>query len=101
MRFLDNERIGLLVDAGGAAVGPDICSAVMVSSTGTQLGAKAQNGMIDPGWAMGLTRAGAAMTNDPAFMMTLSIAGVIGPVESPSDDGARAAGVAGVIGPVE
>jgi len=86
LRLLGNARVGVLIDGGGMAIGPEICDGVQVDGTGTQLGAIAQNGMLDPAWDTGVTRLGATAVNDPAFTGTLDPAGVVSPSDLPNTD---------------
>lgn len=93
------ERVGLLVDASAFSAAD--LSGITVTSEGTGLGALL--GSIDrgaeqatvttmPGWDSGITRAGAAITNDAAF--TGSLAAIVAPGPPSAGD------VLGVIAPM-
>jgi hypothetical protein len=95
------ERLGLLVDASASFSASDL-SGVTVTSEGAGLGAilgsvdrvaeEAAPSTAMPGWDTGITRAGAAIANDPAF--TGSLAAIVAP--APPSTG----NVLGVIAPM-
>ena len=95
------ERLGLLLDASATFTAADL-SGVTVTSEGAGLGAilgsvdrvaeEASPSAAVPGWDTGITRAGAAIANDPAF--TGSLAAIVAP--APPSTG----NVLGVIAPM-
>jgi hypothetical protein len=79
--LVDNPRVGLLLDLGGASTA-DLAvrlENVSVDGSGEALGAIAQNGEILPGWDDGVERQGATADNDALFADTLGVASGVGP----------------------
>jgi hypothetical protein len=60
----ENVRVGMVLDGGGDPLALAV-SGTMVSTSGTELGAVAQNvASLPASWDSGITRAGPAMTLD-------------------------------------
>ena len=116
----NNGRVGLLLDVGEGSPGDhDICmggagvcfdnvSVQSASGVPGALAAQQRTALAgfstvyegtpmgaEGAWDMGITRAGGAL-GDAAFVTPMTIAGVIGPIDTPPFDGVR-----GVIGPID
>jgi hypothetical protein len=94
----NNERVGLLVELGGASTDLLDLQSVEVSGSGEQLGAVAQGGTVEPAWDEQVERQGATTANDTAFEGTLAIAEAVGPSCLPAPD-ALAGDLSGLLGP--
>ena len=99
VQLLTNDRIGLLVDLGGASTASLAFTQVIVDGSGSELGALAQNGTVLPSWDADIQRRGATPTNDPRVANPLDIAGAVGPPCFPPLDGLDATGIVGLLGP--
>ena len=95
--LLDNDRIGLLADLGGASTAGFAVRDVRVRGTGGRLGAVAQNGTIDPGWDAAVVREGDTAINDAMVTAALPIAGAIGPLCLPDTAGVVGAGLGALV----
>lgn len=93
LRFVDNERVGVLLDVGTGSTADVSLTGINVTGTGTALGAIAQGTTVVPGWDSGIVRAGATITNDPAFAGRLGIAGIVSPTDLPRADNLRTGGI--------
>ena len=99
LRFVDNERVGVLLDVGTGSTAGVTLGALTVSGTGTALGAIAQGTTVLPGWDSAVVREGATITNDPAFTGRLGIAGIVSPTDLPRADNLRTMGLSAITGP--
>lgn len=97
LALLDNGRVGLLADLGGASTAALALTEVRVRGTGDELGAVAQNGTIDPSWDAAIAREGATAINDAAFTDTLEIAGAVGPSCLPNTTSVISAGLSSLV----
>lgn len=80
-----NERVGVLLDAGGAGFGASRLQAVRVDGTGEALGAVAQRVEGLPAtWDDSVERAGATALNDERFADLLAAVGIVMPPELPA-----------------
>jgi hypothetical protein len=94
-----NDRVGLLLDGGGADMAGAVLDGITADGTGTQLGVVAQDGDTPAGWDSGVTRLGSTAANDAALRETLSIAGTVAAESLPRATGLRTDGLNGVIDP--
>ena len=86
-----NDRTGILLDLGIDGAAPSVAfTDVTARATGAELGAIAgytTGTQLTPapsgGWDVGITREGAALANDAAWMTALDIAGVVIPSDLP------------------
>lgn len=101
LTLADSARVGLLADGGGGSLAGVSILDSMVSGTGAQLGAIAQNGDVAAGWDAGLARDPVTTANDAAFAGELGILGVVAPTEVPTADALRTAGLDAVVAPTE
>ena len=97
VEIVENDRVGLLIDLGGASTASVSLSNVAVAGSGAQLGAVAQNGTAVPGWDSAVTRDAQLAANDAAFVGALDIAGAVGPACFPVTDAVRAQGLSSLI----
>ncbi|WP_236516370.1 right-handed parallel beta-helix repeat-containing protein [Sandaracinus amylolyticus] len=78
VRFEDNARAGLLVDAGGTDA-TIVLDRVSARARGSAFGVVAQDATLPAGWDSAVVREDAALANDAAFGGGLEIAGIIMP----------------------
>lgn len=93
LRFVDNDRVGVLLDVGTGSTDSVSLSGISVSGVGTALGAIAQGTTVVPGWDTGVARAGVTVANDAAFAGRLGIAGIVSPTDLPRADNIRTMGL--------
>jgi hypothetical protein len=97
LRMIENERVGLLLDLGGASTATSTIESVVVEGSGEQLGAVAQDGTVVPGWDSAVTRVGAPAVNDALVTGPLDVAGILGPSCFPDPSAVVTAGLSGLI----
>ena len=106
LTLVGNERTGILADLNGGSSSDITFDAVSASATGTAYGVLAQGGTITAGWDTGVTRMGAAVTNDETFFASgsmLDIVGVVAPTDIPMAAGIADSGlpILGVVAPTD
>jgi len=96
--FTGNERVGLLIDLGGASMESLTIRDVEVDGTGDELGAVAQGAEPPAGWDAEVTRAGVTAENDATHTEALSVAETIDVATDAFDLSSQ--GIASVIGDI-
>ena len=96
----DNDRIGLLLDMGGAALSGVTLGAITVSGTGAQQGAMAQHTDPTTGWDDPITREEDTLLNDAGYRGDpLSVSGRIGRDRFPALGRLTRQGLRGIVDP--
>jgi hypothetical protein len=98
LRLIENARVGLLLDLGGASTEAATLSNILAEGVGEQLGALAQNGTVAEGWDDGIMRIGSVISNDLRFTGSLDVAGILGPSCLPNTSAVDTEGLNGLIG---
>jgi hypothetical protein len=87
LSLTENERIGVLLELGGAMLDPGVMAGVSITATSSSaLGVVAQGGAATAGWDDDVTRGGTTSANDAAHTGDLSTVGIVGPCFMPPVD---------------
>lgn len=82
LMIVNSGRAGLLVDLDGQTFPSTLTFDRVTVTTSGAIGARAQNGMVPPGWDTGITRVGTSSQAD-TLGPNIDPTGVIGPCERP------------------
>lgn len=93
-----NERVGLLLDLGGATLDPTALQDVTVLGSGASLGVIAQGGTLPVGWDSSVVRPPDIRANDLAFSGLLDVVEGVGPCSMPRPGDVVSRGLVALIG---